>query len=61
MMALYLLGIIVALIMSFILKFFIDIKEKSYFILELPVYRSPRWHNVLVTMIEKQNICGRCW
>jgi ferrous iron transport protein B len=56
MMALYLLGIVVALMVSYILKFFINIKEKSYFILELPVYRSPRWHNVLVTMLEKAKI-----
>jgi ferrous iron transport protein B len=56
MMTLYLLGIVVALIVSYILKFFINIKEKSYFILELPVYRSPRWHNVLVTMVEKAKI-----
>jgi len=56
MMALYLLGIIAALAVSYILKFFIHIKEKSFFILELPVYRSPRWHNVLVTMLEKAKI-----
>ncbi len=56
MMALYLLGIVVALFVSFVLKFFIKIKEKSFFILELPVYRSPRWHNVLVTMFEKAKI-----
>ena len=56
MMCLYLLGIVVALLMSYVLKFFIKIKEKSFFILELPVYRSPRWHNVLVTMLEKAKI-----
>jgi ferrous iron transport protein B len=56
MMALYLLGTFMALIVSYVLKFFINIKEKSYFILELPVYRSPRWHNVLVTMLEKAKI-----
>ncbi|MFY7963331.1 MAG: ferrous iron transport protein B [Chitinophagaceae bacterium] len=56
MMAMYLLGIVVALIVSYVLKFFINIKEKSFFILELPVYRSPRWHNVLVTMVEKAKI-----
>ena len=56
MMAMYLLGIVAALVVSFILKFFISIKEKSYFILELPVYRSPRWHNALVTMVEKAKI-----
>ena len=56
MMALYLLGILMALLASFILKFFIKIKEKSYFILELPVYRVPRWGNVGMTMIQKAKI-----
>ena len=56
MMCMYLLGIIMALIMSYIFKFFIKIKEKSFFILELPVYRAPRWHNILVTMFEKAKI-----
>lgn len=56
MMALYLMGIVMALIVSYVAKFFINIKEKSFFILELPVYRSPRWSNVLVTMIEKAKI-----
>ena len=56
MMGLYLLGIIMALVMSYIFKFFIKIKEKSFFILELPVYRAPRWHNILVTMFEKAKI-----
>jgi len=56
MMALYLLGIIMALTASFVLKFFIKIKEKSYFILELPVYRAPRWGNIGMTMIQKAKI-----
>ena len=56
MMGLYLLGIIMALLASFILKFFINIKEKSYFILELPVYRTPRWGNMVMTMIQKAKI-----
>ena len=34
----------------------IKIKEKSFFILELPVYRAPRWKNVGVTMVEKAKI-----
>lgn len=56
MMGLYLLGIIMALSASWILKFFIKIQEKSYFILELPIYRAPRWKNVIVTMINKAKI-----
>jgi len=56
MMGLYLLGIVMALLASFVLKLFIKIKEKSYFILELPVYRAPRWGNVGITMIQKAKI-----
>ena len=56
MMALYLLGTVTALLVSYILKWFINIKEKSFFILELPVYRNPRWKNVGITMVEKAKI-----
>jgi ferrous iron transport protein B len=56
MMGLYLLGLIMALIVSYIAKWFIHIKEKSFFILELPTYRAPRWKNVLPTMISKARI-----
>lgn len=56
MMALYLLGTIMALVVSYVLKFFIKLQEKSFFILELPVYRAPRWKNVGITMVEKAKI-----
>jgi ferrous iron transport protein B len=50
MLGLYLLGVVMALIVSYIAKWFIKSKEKSFFILELPIYRSPRWKNILRTM-----------
>lgn len=56
MMALYLLGVVMALIVSYVLRFVIKMKEKSFFILELPIYRAPRWKNVGITMIEKAKI-----
>ena len=56
MMGLYLLGIVMALLASFVLRLFIKIKEKSYFILELPVYRAPRWGNIGMTMLQKAKI-----
>jgi len=56
MMALYFLGTFMALFVSYILKWFINIKEKSFFILELPLYRSPRWKNVGINMVEKARI-----
>ncbi len=56
MMAMYLLGVVMALIVSYVMKWFINIKEKSFFILELPIYRAPRWKNVGINMIEKARI-----
>ncbi|MEN9349515.1 MAG: ferrous iron transport protein [Bacteroidota bacterium] len=56
MMGLYLLGIVMAMLVSYVLKWFITIQEKSFFILELPMYRAPRWKNIGITMIEKAKI-----
>ena len=56
MMGLYLLGLVMALMVSYVAKWFINIKEKSFFILELPTYRSPRWSNMITTMINKAKI-----
>lgn len=56
LLALYVLGIIIALVVSYLLNLFIKMKEKSFFILELPVYRQPRWKNILITMVEKAKV-----
>ncbi len=56
MMALYFLGTVMALFTAYIFKWFIKSIEKSYFILELPVYRSPRWKNIFYTMVEKAKV-----
>ncbi len=56
MMGLYLLGLVMALVVSYVAKHFIKLKEKSFFILELPTYRSPRWNNIVHTMINKAKV-----
>ena len=56
MLGLYFLGFAMALVVSYVAKWFIKIKERSFFILELPVYRSPRWKNVWHTMWTKAKI-----
>ena len=56
MMGLYLIGLIAALVVANIAKLFVHIKEKSFFILELPMYRAPRWGNMLSTMFSKAKI-----
>ncbi len=59
MMGLYLMGVVAALIVSYVAKRFIHSKEKSFFILELPTYRAPRWKNVAITMVSKAKIFVR--
>ncbi len=56
MMLLYLLGTVLALMVAWVMKWFIKSTERSFFILELPIYRSPRWKNIGTTMIEKAKI-----
>jgi len=52
----YLTGTLMAFFSSYVLKWFIKSKERSFFILELPVYREPRWKNLFYTMIEKAKV-----
>ena len=56
LMGLYLLGFFMALAVSWVMNMVVSIKEKTYFLMELPVYRSPRWKNVGITMVEKAKI-----
>ncbi len=56
LMMLYLVGFFAALAVSLVLKYVIKTEEKSYYIMEMPVYRAPRWNNVLYTMLEKVKV-----
>ncbi len=56
LMGLYLLGFFSALFVAWIMNMVIKIKEKTFFLMELPVYRAPRWKNVGITMVEKAKI-----
>ncbi len=56
MLGMYLLGLITAVLAAAILSLMIRRKEKGIFIMELPVYRMPRWKNVGITMFEKAKV-----
>ncbi|TZF82214.1 ferrous iron transport protein B [Pedobacter sp. BS3] len=53
LMAMYVLGIVSAILVAWVMKKLIKARERGYFIMELPVYRMPRWSNVGLTMYEK--------
>ena len=50
LMSLYILSIVSAILVAWVMKLVIKSRERGYFIMELPVYRMPRWNNVLLTM-----------
>ena len=56
LMGLYLLGFFMALVVARVMSFLIKTKERTFFLMELPVYRTPRWKNVGITMLEKGKI-----
>lgn len=56
MMGLYLLGVAMAMVVSYVAKWFIHIRERSFFILELPTYRPPRAKTIVQTMLNKARI-----
>ncbi|GAB3828178.1 ferrous iron transport protein B [Hymenobacter jeollabukensis] len=53
LMGLYLLGFVSAVLSAWALKVLLKAKERSFFIMEFPVYRWPRWKNVGLTIVEK--------
>lgn len=56
LMGMYLLGFAAALLAAIILKYVLKSKEKSYFIMELPVYRKPQWQTVGILVFDKVKV-----
>lgn len=56
LMGMYLLGFIAALLAALALKFLLKTTEKSYFIMELPVYRKPQWQTVGTLVLNKVKV-----
>ena len=56
LMGLYLLGFASALLAAYILKLVLKTTEKSYFIMELPVYRMPQWQTVIMLVFSKVKV-----
>lgn len=56
LLGMYLLGFFATLITAFILKLIVKTKEKSYFIMELPVYRMPQWKSIGIIVVGKVKV-----
>ncbi|QQL49777.1 ferrous iron transport protein B [Mucilaginibacter ginkgonis] len=49
----YVLSLVSAIVVAFVMKLIIKGRERGYFIMELPVYRMPRWSNVVHDMYNR--------
>src|SRR5471030_920782 len=49
----YVFSLISAIVVAFVFKLILKGRERGYFIMELPVYRMPRWSNVAYSMYER--------
>ena len=56
LMALYMIGFLAAILTALLMKFIIKARERSFFIMELPVYRAPRWSSVGLGILEKVKV-----
>jgi ferrous iron transport protein B len=52
---LYLLGFFMALVSAYVMKLILKAKERSYFIMELPTYKGPRFKHVALTIWNSVN------
>jgi ferrous iron transport protein B len=51
--AMYLFSLVSAVVVAWVMKYLLKARERGYFIMELPVYRMPRWGNVLHSMYDR--------
>ena len=56
LMGLYLIGFIAAISAAWMMKWILKARKKSYFIMELPVYRTPQWRTVGLTIYDKVKV-----
>jgi len=53
LMLMYSLGFLMSIFSAWFISLIVKVKSKSYFIMELPLYKFPRWKNVSITIFEK--------
>ncbi len=53
LLAMYIIGFLASIFFALIFKLILKQKEKSFFVLELPDYRLPRWKNIRQTLLSK--------
>jgi ferrous iron transport protein B len=56
LMAMYVLGLVAALLSALLFKVFLKTRQKGFLVMELPFYKAPRWMNMVITLTEKTKV-----
>ena len=56
LMFMYLIGFVAAISAAWVMKHILQSTEKSYFVMELPTYRLPRWSTIGIHIAEKVKV-----
>ena len=56
LMCMYLIGFIAAIMAAYVMKHIFRSKERSYFVMEMPMYRMPRWKTIAFHITEKVKV-----
>ncbi len=56
LMILYLIGFIAAISAAWVMKHIIHSKERSFYVMEMPMYRAPRWKTIGIHITEKVRV-----
>lgn len=56
LMGMYLLGFVATLLVAIVFKKILKSEESSYFIMDMPTYKLPRWKSIGLTMYEKVKV-----
>ncbi len=56
LMAMYLIGFVSAITAAWVMKHILKSKERSFFVMELPLYRLPRWSTIGIHIAEKVKV-----
>ncbi len=56
LMMMYLIGFVAAILLAWIMKKIIRSKERSFYVMEMPTYRAPRWKTIGIHIAEKVKV-----
>ena len=56
LLGLYILGIVSALLIAWVMHLMLKQERKSYYIMEIPEFKKPLWRNILLTVVEKVKV-----